>query len=47
MSNNGIPVEIVEKVGEGRPNVVDVIKNRQTDLIINTPSGGRAHQKVA
>jgi len=42
LSNNGIPVEIVEKVGEGRPNVVDVIKNRQIDLIINTPSGGRA-----
>ena len=42
LSNNGIPVEIVEKVGEGRPNVVDVIKNREIDLIINTPSGGRA-----
>jgi len=42
LSNNGIPVEVVAKVGEGRPNVVDVIKNREIDLIINTPSGGRA-----
>lgn len=42
LSNNGIPVEVVAKVGEGRPNVVDMIKNREIDLIINTPSGGRA-----
>lgn len=39
--NNGIGVETVNKVGEGRPNVVDFIKNRKIDLIINTPSGGR------
>ena len=42
LNNNGIPVEVVAKVGEGRPNVVDMIKNREIDLIINTPSGGRA-----
>ncbi len=36
---NGIPVELVFKVGEGRPNVVDLIKNREIALIINTPSG--------
>ncbi len=41
LMNNGIPVEIVKKVGEGRPNVVDFIKNQKIDLIINTPSGGR------
>lgn len=42
LGNNGIPVEVVNKVGEGRPNVVDMIKNREIHLIINTPSGGRA-----
>ncbi|MGQ9473758.1 MAG: carbamoyl-phosphate synthase large subunit [Candidatus Caldatribacteriaceae bacterium] len=42
LSNNGIPVEVVKKVGEGRPNVVDMMKNREIHLIINTPSGGRA-----
>ncbi|MEN3186736.1 MAG: carbamoyl-phosphate synthase large subunit, partial [Atribacterota bacterium] len=42
LGNNGIPVEVVNKVGEGRPNVVDMIKNREIQLIINTPSGGRA-----
>ncbi len=35
----GIPAEPVFKVGEGRPNVVDRIKNGQVDLIINTPLG--------
>lgn len=29
----------VKKVHEGRPNVVDLIKNKQIDLIINTPVG--------
>jgi carbamoyl-phosphate synthase large subunit len=41
LSQNGIPVELVHKVHEGRPNVVDLIKNRQVDLIINTPTGHR------
>jgi carbamoyl-phosphate synthase large subunit len=35
----GIEAEAVFKVGEGRPNVVDFIKNRRIDLIINTPLG--------
>ncbi len=37
--NAGIPAERVRKVHEGRPHVVDMIKNRQVALIINTPSG--------
>jgi len=45
LSNNGIPVEVVQKVGEGRPNIVDMIKNREIHLIINTPSGGRAQKE--
>ena len=39
ISNSGIPAEIVHKIHEGRPHVVDLIKNRQVSLIINTPSG--------
>ena len=35
----GIPVEIVPKVQEGRPNVLDYMKNEQVHLIINTPGG--------
>lgn len=39
LSNNGIPVQIVFKVGEGRPDIVDKLKNGEVDLVINTPSG--------
>ena len=35
----GIAAETVFKVNEGRPNVVDLIKNGEIDLIINTPLG--------
>ena len=35
----GIPVERVNKVHEGRPHVVDSIKNREIALILNTPYG--------
>ncbi len=38
---NGIPCKIVKKVSEGRPNVVDLIINKEVDLIINTPTGGK------
>ncbi len=34
----GVPVDLVHKVDVGRPNVLDVIKNREVGLIINTPS---------
>jgi len=37
--NNGIPVQTVNKVGEGRPDIVDRMKNAEIDLVINTPSG--------
>jgi carbamoyl-phosphate synthase large subunit len=38
----GIPVEVVKKISEGRPNVVDLISNREVTLVINTPSGARS-----
>jgi len=37
--DHDIPCERVFKVSEGRPNIVDMIKNEEVDLIINTPSG--------
>jgi len=36
---NGIAVERVNKVHEGRPHIVDLVKNREIDLILNTPYG--------
>jgi len=35
----GIPCERVNKVHEGRPHVVDLIKNREVVLVLNTPYG--------
>ncbi len=37
--NHGIPVKEVPKIQEGRPNLLDLMKNGQVQLIINTPSG--------
>lgn len=39
LRNSGIEARTVPKTTEGRPNVVDLVINRQVDLIINTPSG--------
>ncbi len=36
---SGVPCERVFKVNEGRPNIVDLIKSDQIDLIVNTPLG--------
>jgi len=38
----GFPCELVYKVNEGRPNTVDMIKNDQIQLIINTTEGKKA-----
>ena len=35
----GIKVEIIKKVAEGRPHVVDAMKNGQVNLIVNTTEG--------
>jgi carbamoyl-phosphate synthase large subunit len=35
----GIAVDEIPKIQEGRPNLVDHMKNGQVDLVINTPSG--------
>ncbi len=35
----GIPAELVKKLYEGRPNVLDLITNGQIDLIVNSPVG--------
>lgn len=35
----GIKVEKIQKIGEGRPTAIDLLKNKQIQLVINTPSG--------
>jgi len=39
LTENGIEAEDILKMHEGRPHIVDAIKNKEIDLIINTPSG--------
>lgn len=39
IKNNGIPAERINKIQEGRPNIVDAIANKEIQLIINTPAG--------
>jgi len=39
LNENGIKSEAVFKVNEGRPNVVDRIKNGEIQIVINTPLG--------
>jgi carbamoyl-phosphate synthase large subunit len=38
----GIPVTRIAKIAEGSPNVVDLIRERRCDLVINTPTGSGA-----
>jgi len=37
--DNGIEVELILKLHEGRPHIIDWIKNQKIQFIINTPSG--------
>ena len=39
LGEQGIQAEHILKMHEGRPNIVDAIKNKEIQLVINTPSG--------
>lgn len=40
----GLTVKVdLKKVGEGSPNVVDLIESGEVDLVVNTPTGSGAH----
>ncbi len=39
ISRMGVPVEPINKIGEGPPTVVDWIESGDVDLVINTPTG--------
>ena len=38
-AQHGIEMEVMKKIGHGRPDIVDHIKNGEVNLVINTPSG--------
>lgn len=39
LAKHGIEAVPILKVHEGRPNIVDAIKNHEIDLVVNTPAG--------
>jgi carbamoyl-phosphate synthase large subunit len=39
LQTHGLPVKFVNKLQEGRPNCVDMIKNGEIQMVINTPKG--------
>jgi carbamoyl-phosphate synthase large subunit len=41
----GIPVKIVEKIGGGHPDIVDVIRNGQAQFVINTLTKGKQPER--
>ncbi len=44
LAGYGIDSELVLKLGHGRPDIVDAIKNKEVQLVINTPSGQAAKE---
>jgi len=40
LKDNGIDALEVKKIAKGTPSIIDVIKSRQVDLVINTPTKG-------
>ncbi len=39
LKKNGMPVKVLPKINEGRPNILDLMKDGKIQLVINTPSG--------
>jgi carbamoyl-phosphate synthase large subunit len=39
LAEKGVKADLVLKLNEGRPNIADHIKNREINLVVNTPSG--------
>nr|WP_287157781.1 hypothetical protein [Euryhalocaulis sp.] len=44
LKEKGVPVERINKVYEGRPHIVDAMKNGDVDLVFNTTEGRQALQ---
>ncbi len=43
LAGRGIETELVHKIHEGRPNVLDLLKDGEIGLMINTPVGKESH----
>ena len=40
LRENGVDAEEVRRINEEEPNILDVVKNKEVDLVINTPTKG-------
>ena len=47
LHDRGVAVETVNKVAEGRPNIVDHIKNGEIALVVNTVRTAASHARAA
>jgi carbamoyl-phosphate synthase large subunit len=47
LNSVGLPTDVIKKISEGSPNIVDALRAGQIDLVINTPRGGQAHDDGA
>ncbi len=46
LQSNGVSVEVVDKYGEGKNNLLTLIQKNEINLIINTPSGERSQSDM-
>jgi len=44
-SDNGVNTRTVAKIGEGSPDILDMLQTQQFALIINTPTKGRRTER--
>jgi len=44
LRSKGITVSVINKVAEGRPHIVDLIKNKEISFVINTVTGAQAQK---
>jgi carbamoyl-phosphate synthase large subunit len=42
LAERGVPVERINKLREGRPNIMDAIINKSIQLLVNTPAGKKS-----
>jgi carbamoyl-phosphate synthase large subunit len=42
LTSNGIKAKLVQKIGEGKPDIIDLIKGGDIDLVINVPAGKKS-----
>ncbi len=47
LQEQGIPAQKINKVSEGRPHIVDAIKNGAIQLVFNTTEGAQAPGRFA